>query len=357
MLKVLLPRAWSDPSQKDHEGRLDYIDGSQRVRSTSLLFVGALLGFIGFVFAAFLGFWQELEEASHRNFRAQPIGTYFPATVSEMVYNSSSGSGKCFFAFVLIGGICMLMSWYPWALRNVYIGDDALLLNGWIGNDISGNPRGIKVLMLRQFLPPLGIMMVACIPAPPAANRLFTDVVSSTVHTIGAVMAIGGYAFIELATLTIWSHKVVLDTPINGKTHSWSERSVRLILIGCCLFCIVAFQVSGFLLGHADKLGICCADEWQVPTSKDWDLLRAENEVGLKVEDEIAAANGKKLLLHTATGFYRVLKLSEYWFEVFSGLFMLASHLAVWFYCPERFIDLNESLPDPDGHDGGYNRM
>lgn len=347
------------PKKDDLQGRMEYVDGTQRVRSTSLLFVGSLLGFLGFCFAAFLGFWQQIMEVPHLNFRHEPMGTYFPATVSEMVYDSQSGAGKCFFAFVLIGGICMLLSWYPWALRNVYIGDDAMLLENWLGNDRSDRPRGIKVLMLRQFLPPIGIMLVACIPAPPAANREFTDTVSSLVHTLGAVMSIGGYAAIELATLHYkpWhssrkgGHGVVFDTKINGKNISVNERTTRTILIGLCLFSIVAFQVSGFLYGKADKLGFCCNDVWAVPNATDWSGLNGDKTIGLRIEDEIAAAHGKKLLLSTATGFDKILKLSEYWFEVFAGLFMLASHLAIWFYCPERFVDLAESLPDcvPEG--------
>merc|ERR1719436_675399 len=95
----------------------------------------------------------------------------------------------------------MLLSWYPWQLRNVYIGDDLVLGDGLFGLDPTGRPNGIKLLMLRQFLPPIGIMMVACIPAPPGANRQFTDKVSSIVHTMGAVMSIGGYAIIEFYTL------------------------------------------------------------------------------------------------------------------------------------------------------------
>mmetsp|Transcript_13990 Transcript_13990/g.40813 ORF Transcript_13990/g.40813 Transcript_13990/m.40813 type:complete len:359 (-) Transcript_13990:59-1135(-) len=348
---------------KDIDQRLDYVDGVQRLRSTSLLFVGALLGFMGFVFAAFLGFWQQMVEVSHRNFSGEPmVHSYFPATVSEMVYNSSSGAGKCFFAFVMIGGICMLLSWYPWHLRNVYIGDDIMLGPPHLGSDFSGRPRGIKLLMLRQFLPPVGIMLVACIPAPPAANRHFTDTVSALVHTLGATMSIGGYAFLELYTL-VARPNVVFDTPINGKHRRFSEVHVRGVLIGGCLVSIFMFQMFGFLAGHAEKFGICCPDVWRVPERADWDGLARGSEwarqhaAGLRVEDQMANANGVKELEQTASGLVLFFKLGEYWFEVFSGLFMLASHLAIWWFCPERFTDLEEKLPDPDGVGGHYQHM
>merc|ERR1719361_610078 len=125
----------------------------------------------------------------------------------------------------------MLSSWYPWQLRNVYIGDDtAFPPSSWgvLGKDSQGRPRGISILTLRQFLPPLGIMMVACIPAPPAANRMFTDKVSCIVHTVGATMSIGGYAFIELFTL-FWAKNVVFNGHKNQKYAI--EWQVRVVLI------------------------------------------------------------------------------------------------------------------------------
>lgn len=287
-------------------------------------------------------------EAPHVNFRGQKMHSYFPATVSEMVHNTSSGAGKCFFAFCLIGGICMLMSWYPWQLRNVYVGDDLKVFGSWLGKTRGDKDVGPSLLMMRQFLPPVGIMLVACIPAPPAANREFTDTVSCVIHTVGATMSIGGYAFIELYTIFSKSTAVVFD-------EKRGEKQVRAVLIWSCLIAIVIFQLFGFLAGHADKLGICCEDVWQVPKPSDWQQVNADTEPGLRIEDEIAAAHSQKMLLRTASGTYLFLKFGEYMGEVFSGLFMLASHLAIWWYCPERHVDLDEKLPDPEGQH--YERM
>jgi len=341
-----------EPKRHEFDRRLDYIDGFSRLRSTSLLVSGAFLGYCGFLFGAFLGFWKQIVEEGPTNFLGEKQNhSYFPATVSEMVYNSSSGGGKCFFAFVLIGGICMLTSWYPWQLRNVYIGDDLVLGAGWLGTNNNGKPRGVSVLMLRQFLPPIGIMMVACIPAPPGANRQFTDKVSSVVHTMGAVMSIGGYAFIELYTLIRCDQLPVKFDTVKAYNKGWGEWTTRFGVIVCCLVCIAGFQIFGVLCGQAEKLGVCCNDVWEVPSSKELKDLKARGE-GFYVEDSIAAAHGTKLLKQTASGPMMYFKLAEYWFEVLSGLFMLYSHLVIWWYCPERHIDLDEELPDPDGDDG-----
>lgn len=355
--KTYLVRTDWEPRRDEFDRRLDFIDGLNRLRSTSLLVSGACLGYCGFLMGAFLGFYKQMVEEGPQNFLGQHQNhSYFPATVSEMVWNTSSGGGKCFFAFVLIGGICMLSSWYPWHLRNVYIGDDLMLFHGWLGNDNNGNPRGIRLLMLRQFLPPIGIMIVACIPAPPAANREFTDKVSSIVHTMGAVMSIGGYAFIELYTLMGNDLPVKFDT-VKVYNKGWGEWRVRFITVLCCLLSIGAFQMFGVLCSQAHNLGICCEDVWEIPTKDDLDILKSSRAQGFYFEDEIAVVNHQHLLKQTASGTFVFLKLGQYWFEVLSGLFMLYSHLVIWWYCPERHIDLDEELPDPDGEEGAVYRL
>merc|ERR1719189_683711 len=79
-------RADWQPSHGSHEERLDFMDGLARLRATSLLFVGSVMGLLGFIFAGFLGFYKATQEAPNENFRGQPMNhSYFPATVSEMV--------------------------------------------------------------------------------------------------------------------------------------------------------------------------------------------------------------------------------------------------------------------------------
>lgn len=203
-------------------------------------------------------------------------------------------------------------------------------------------------MMLRQFLPPLGIMLVACIAAPPKANREFTDKVACTIHTIGAVMSIGGYAFIELYTLYC-ADNVKFDTAIHDQRLRLREKCVRRTLIFCCLFCVCGFQICGALDGKGvEMFGLCCDDEWSEPKPEDWQALAAHGYApGEVVMDQIAAFEHKKLLLQTASGHFLLVKLLEYWFEVGAGLFMLLSHMAIWYYCPERHCDLHEELPNP----------
>lgn len=51
------------------------------------------------------------------------------------------------------------------------------------------------------------------------------------------------------------------------------------------------------------------------------------------------------MMADTAYGWCLQVKGGEFWFEVLSGVFMILSHLTIWYFCPERHIDLDEQLP------------
>merc|ERR550532_7336 len=65
----------------------------------------------------------------------------------------------------------------------------------------------------------------------------------------------------------------------------------------------------------------------------------------LEVQAAEAMRLNRKLLYDTAHGGCYVVKAGEFWFEVLSGVFMILSLLTIWFFCPERRIDFEESLP------------
>lgn len=306
--------------------RINYVDACMRTRSVTLLMVGSICGFLGFLNASFLGYSKYFAPVE-TNYLGQPFSSghnYFPQTVSEMVYDKNDASGKCFFAFCMIGAICIFLSWYPWQLRNVYLGDDAKIWKFAWAN-------------LRVYLPPVGMMLVACIPTTPAANATARDKVTVIIHTLGAVMMIGGYAIFELYTLYLSPQ---MDRNIKKNERFW--RTVHLVgtVVG-----IVGFQLFGLLATHADALGVCCNDEWVSPTVHEIKKLYAEGNYGKAFENADAMGLKHKVLKNTASGSMLFIKQAEYWFEVASGLFMIASHLTIWWYCPERRLDVAEQLP------------
>merc|ERR1739846_266066 len=69
------------------------------------------------------------------------------------------------------------------------------------------------------------------------------------------------------------------------------------------------------------------------------------------MENERLIAQKLPGLLNTAAGIDLTLKLMEFWGEVFAGLFMVVDHWVIWYYSPERFIDLDERMSDGIGED------
>jgi len=318
--------------------RIDFVDLQQRVRAVNLLLVGSVSGFLGFLFATFLGVWAFLQPVE-LNYLGEPFASghnYFPQTVSEMVFDPKSPSGKCFFAFCLIGAICILASWYPWELKNVWVGDDPLFPEIFPGR-IHRLPTWPN---LRQFLPPIGMMLVACIPTTKAANETALDRVTVLIHTAGAVGMLLGYCVVEIVTLKKAPH-------LSHMHVSMDEARTRWVFVILCLACCLLFQMFGLLASHADDLQICCMDSYVVPTLEDASRANGNGtHYDIYHQDLMAASAGFKLLNNTASGFGLTVKASEYFFECLAGIFMICSHLAVWYYARERKVNMDEGMMD-----------
>lgn len=303
----------------------------QQKRAVTLLLVGSISGFMGFLVSTIVGMHDYFINPLGTNYLGQPFPSghnYKPQTVSEMVHDNSKPEGKAFFAFCLIGAVCILQSWYPWALRNVYEGDDPVVC-------ITCGPAWAN---FRQFLPPMGMLLVACIPVTPPVNRSFGDKAVITCHTLGAVLMIGGYCLSEIHCL-IWGGKA------DGfMVFKKGEKFWRAILITIALSCGVTFQVCGVLANKAVTWP--CADVWLVPTEVDL-LFVLKNNTLMEEALEISEAIHKNqmLLYNTAYGMCVWVKAGEFWFEVLAGVFMIFSLLCVWYYCPERHLDFEEKLP------------
>eukprot|EP00927_Polykrikos_kofoidii_P063329 TRINITY_DN58133_c0_g1_i1.p1 TRINITY_DN58133_c0_g1~~TRINITY_DN58133_c0_g1_i1.p1 ORF type:complete len:344 (-),score=39.91 TRINITY_DN58133_c0_g1_i1:99-1130(-) len=326
---------------RDTMKSIKHLQGSNRLQSVGFMFVGAMSGFCGFGFAGFLGIFKYKTSLAQTGLDLKgdpfPSGCNFhPMTVSEMVCNPSSDEGKVWFAFCMIGAICILCSAYPWALQNVYIGTH-LTLPG----------TSVPVIFLRQFLPPIGMMLVCCITVT-QGQRNFTQRIAADIHTFGAVLMIAGYIGFEVHAL--WFSEIVRISP--------RERRVRKIAIIVCGICAIGFQGCGVALS---KLGTCgascscgsdalftqtCTDQWVVPTLTN--VTDAKLLGHLASFQQAGAANEihATLLANTATGYVLFLKQVNYWCEVFAGLAMLFSHLVILYYCQERKLDLDEDLPE-----------
>eukprot|EP00443_Scrippsiella_acuminata_P022641 CAMPEP_0115266066 /NCGR_PEP_ID=MMETSP0270-20121206/51273_1 /TAXON_ID=71861 /ORGANISM="Scrippsiella trochoidea, Strain CCMP3099" /LENGTH=438 /DNA_ID=CAMNT_0002682145 /DNA_START=85 /DNA_END=1401 /DNA_ORIENTATION=+ len=312
--------------------RLNYGERQQRRRATSSLLLGTIFGGLGFFTAAWLGIYRTWFSNFHEeNFQGLPFPSgnpYWPGSVSEMVNNPLTPHGKVWFAFETIAALAIWNSWYPWELRNVYVGGGVKLLGCCL-----------PFLHARTMVPPIGLLMLVMIPIGSPGQIDFTTDVASWIHLIGAVLMIGGHGLFEFYTLSR-----------SGVVHIQPrERILRWIFCLGCIGCGVLFLVWGNVAGSPH---ICCADVRRVPTDADIALARSSGHTGLAAQAEMAQDSGERLLYDSASGLYLTFKFLAYWCEVSAGLFMIAGLFTIWYYCPERHLDLFDELPGEYADDG-----
>jgi hypothetical protein len=284
-----------------------------------------------------VGIWkfnrgEEKDLMNYLDQRFQSGHNYFPSTVSEMVHDPTSPEGKIFFAFCMVGGVLILLSEYTYKLRNVWIGDDARL------------PYfNIPFIVFRYIMPPLG-MMIVCGVTVTLGVRDFPEKIGATIHTLGAVMAIGGYILFEIHAL--WISKIVI---LNDR-----ERFLRRVIIILCAIFALTFEVCGVIIGRQQA----CAfeslaqtprpcplyDHWVVPSQKDLDYLESHKRWGALAAAEQAKTDGTSMLYDTASGWVLVTKMINFSGETLAGIFMLVSHVTIWYYADERQFDCPDDM-------------
>ncbi|CAE8681704.1 unnamed protein product [Polarella glacialis] len=312
------------------QARLDYAEHTARRRATSMLILSAVFGLLGFLVAAGLGMWRTYAGFDHEmNLEGLPFPSgqsYWPGSVSEMVNDPRTPSGKCWKCFQLIAAISLWLSWYPWELRNVYVGGGVKLCSS------CHLRHAMPFLHARTFIPPIGMLMVVLIPIASPAYEDFEDTFASYIHLSGAVLMLGGHGVFEFYTLA-YAEFVHIE-------HK--ERMIRWIFCLLCLFNGICFFTTGNVGSHA---GLCCADVRRIPTEMDIASARAHGHAGIAIRNELARESGTTMLYDTASGRYLALKYVSYWCEVFAGFSMIAGLATIWFYAPERKIQLSDELP------------
>jgi len=293
-----------------------------RKRAAIMLFLGASSGLVGFLFAfaigalktySFFHLWDSYCYRSYDNQRLNPC--YFPATVSEMVYDPEAPAGKVFFFFEFTGAILIFFSWYPTSLRSVYIGDDA-----------SVPCTNVAWVSFRQYIPAPGMMMLSVISTVPAAQADLLDGFCITLHLTGALMMFVGYFFAEGVAVG-WGpfHRCVPDEKRQISSVASTQRKVALTVIALSytLFCILTVVLS---VGSGDEFD-------------QWDMVKNCTDTRLGKDD-----CAKPQLIKAAKWSVKMMKKTSYGCEVVCGLSVIASHLLIWYHCEERHYDLPEEL-------------
>eukprot|EP00927_Polykrikos_kofoidii_P038479 TRINITY_DN3282_c0_g1_i1.p1 TRINITY_DN3282_c0_g1~~TRINITY_DN3282_c0_g1_i1.p1 ORF type:complete len:332 (-),score=45.55 TRINITY_DN3282_c0_g1_i1:75-1070(-) len=290
----------------------------ERKKSVSLLWFGALMGLLGFVFAFCIGVYTFFNPLLGRKGEGYPSGNgYFPSTVSEMVHDPSKPAGKCFFAFEMVGALLIFLSWYPYELRSVYIGDSEIAAfdTSWV--------------MLRQFVPTVGMMLVAVVTTTPIAQATVVDFFCIGIHLTGAVMLFAGYGVIEAITLGWGPFKrlEVTTRTIDAKQHWWRCRLLDCIAFWYTIFCVLQV-VLVMPMENSDK----------------WTTIDIQDPpVGFVGSKDVSYIDSV-ILVDTASGFCLFLKLLSYASEVFCGLSLIFSFFVIWYFSGERHADLVDEL-------------
>lgn len=292
-----------------------------RFFSPKLLVFGSILGLLGVVFTitnTLLVYWGD---------RRNPVGVpypsgygYWPLTVSEAVSRADTAANQVFFAFCLLGGLSIFMSWYPFHLENVYTGNHMFPFTG------------IRWVTLRQMLPTPGLILLAIVPMTAKPLQHFTDKVALLLHGVGAAMTFVGYFLCEYHVLFVAKEQTWRD-PLSNK--QFVARLIPSIIF------MLAFAVFGICY-VLDKVNtnsemICCPDDWK-EVSTNFTLMVN----GTSVQSTIK----KKMLFDTARNGAFVIKVIGYLGEIVAFVMMMFNHIIIWFFCKERF-DHSERVLSP----------
>lgn len=298
------------------------LDIPLRYKAPFLLLVGSLFGFAGFLAAFSIGLW----DFTHKkvNFLDEEYASgygYWPATVSEMVHDWNSPQGRIFFGCCLISAMLYMISWYPFELRNVYAGPEQL----------SCGCFSCYWNTFRHLTPALGLLLLICVSTVPTSVAVGPDNVSIQVHLLGASMMFVGYAMCEVKNLALCGFGQTYQQKwldIEKKT----ERPMRVFLIASVLvnFFIFCGLQGVFFVASTDEI-MCCHDTYVNPA------LMRNTTTGS--EQPGKSDFSQMELYNTASGYFLLVKVGSYATEVLAGLSLLASHLAVWYYCEERQVE------------------
>lgn len=299
---------------------------SSRFQSPGLLLLGSLSALFAFLGSSFCTV-KQFFESKYRNSLVLGIPYqsgmgYWPETVSESVSDRDSAAGKIFFTFCLIAGISLFMSWYPFNLRNVYTGSMT-------------SPLGsLYWVTFRQYVPVVGLFMLIGVSVYPSQIALETNggIICLCIHLVGASMMFVGYMVAEFACLEMFGFQIPRKVRERYLDIEGFEKYLRWYFVLLMFLAYIVFCVFEVLMVVVNP---CCADEWQ--SEGTW--YNRTTEDGLVSWHILSAAT----VSNTASGWYFWFKVGAYSGECVAGVFLILSHLTIWYYCEERHVKWGRS--------------
>lgn len=290
------------------------------------LIAGAVLGCLGFLACSLPWLARMVQQmTTGRGVRKEEV----PATVSDMVSVWDTTEARVFFGFELIAAILILLSWYPFKMRN----------------SCCAPPGGCSFRMcgcchlswasFRQFGPPLGLVLVATVPSV------------KVIHDEACTLLKGELDCTWKSDFCVWNSTVLACQGCDG----CYENSTFGALVLCGVHGTAAVVMFiGFLTAEAHVLGVKIPFTGYAP-------LRCEAPDEAKSTVRPGTAEYKwrlttwwfgfifynKFCIWTAVLLHRPLdnpsrkmNFCSFLSEVIAGLAMLGNHAVIWYYSSER---------------------
>lgn len=226
------------------------------------------------------------------------FGSFWPSTISESVSQLTSPSSRIFLGFMLLSSLCLIVSGYTYECESVDLVDRTIpILN-------------MEANALRQYLPPIGLTLLALVPMKPTSEIYnVCDVAMTAVHLCGAQFCFVVFLACEA---------LALHDEDNTKDMTDTERRVRNTITAVGLTAMAFFGMAYGILtlfsGGEDNPYV------SPPFGGYSDLYH---------KDDFAKT---AVLVRPAEGFWKFLKVLSYTAEFTVALTLLADLLVVWFY-------------------------
>jgi len=332
------------PDAADSRARHDWAEAHIKRRATASLLAGTVFGVMAVGYLIYLAAVVKSEESALNMYgRPFPSGKdYVFSGASEMISTANGSHGRVYFGLVLVSTFLTIISWYPYELSNVHVGDETRCIPG-----CDCLPGWMLFPTARSLVCPLGLLLIS-------SAHVVADNVSNTgqaesvlAQMGGAVLLIGGYIYFELYTL--FCARITEFAPC--------ERCARLLLLlvvavsGACFF--AAPMVS-------QNMDPCCGDVY-------WPVNMTVVHEAQANSAYVIAAQNLQLMQHKVAhpdapypfylGLYdtaketgRQVKLMRFWGELIAILGVVTGNLVVWYCCPERHVQNPKYVPqDAEG--------
>merc|ERR1740130_487865 len=151
-------------------------------------------------------------------------------------------------------------------------------------------------------------------------------------HLIGAGLMFVGYMLSEYHCMRMFGFK---HTGAGFLNIGGTERRVRQFTVGSMGLCFFLFLVFQGLLALPADVAPCCYDTW-LPAGT-WFNRTSPTGVIIPTVLQVAHVN------NTAHGGMLLIKMGSYAFECAAGIFLILSHMSIWYFCEERQVLWGES--------------